>query len=299
MPAPRILVLRGGAIGDGVLTFPIFQALRERWPAARIEVATYPRLAPVLLRGGLADACPSLEAPDFARLFSFRPEFSPVLRDWVADADLALNLLYDPDELVSRHLRDLGVRQVLSLDPRPPPGRHAADHLTSILHALALYPDPAVPALEWPTPTPAELRPGTLLLHPGSGSPRKNWPTEAWLTLGRTLRSRGVAVAVLAGEAEADWPARAAEAGLPCHQPPHLAALCDLLVQARAFLGHDSGPTHLAAALGRPVTALFGPTDPAQWAPRGRAPVRLLRAGDDWASLSADTVLEAVLADLA
>ena len=299
MASARILVLRGGAIGDVVLTFPVFQALRERWPEGHLEVVTYPRLAGVLLAGGLVDAARSLEAPDYARLFSFRPEFSPAFREFVRGFDLILNFLYDPDGLVPKNLGAAGARQVFSLDPRPA-DRHAADHLASILNSLAIFPDRPEPRLDWPArQLPSGLPAGAIALHPGSGSPRKNWPWERYLDLSSRLSARGVPHYFIEGEAERETiPDLASHAG-PVLRAADLAGVCDALAGARAFLGNDSGLAHLAAALGRPVTVLFGPSNPDLWAPRGRGGVTVLRGGETWDELDTDTVLEALLRGLA
>ena len=295
MAAARILVLRGGAIGDVVLTLPVLQALRERWPAGRLEVATYPRLAGVLLASGLADAVRSLEEPDYARLFSFRPEFSPGFRAFVGAFDLILNFLYDPDGLVPKNLQAAGARQVFSLDPRPVE-RHAAEHLSSILHALALFPENPQPRLDWPArPLPAGIPTHAIALHPGSGSPRKNWPWPRFQELSARLVALGVPHYFIEGEVERETiPDLATHAG-PVLRAVDLTGVCDALSQARAFLGNDSGLAHLAAALGRPVTVLFGPSNPVLWAPRGRGGVTVLRGGETWDQLKTDAVLEALL----
>lgn len=121
------------------------------------------------------------------------------------------------------------------------------------------------------------------VLHPGSGSRQKNWPTRLWAetlrSLGRGDQTEGVSAVVLpCGPAD-----EAAVAGLVSelhaaagHQVPivtlkdaPLLEVAAILERAALYLGHDSGLTHLAAGLGTPVLAVFGPTDPAVWRPRG------------------------------
>ncbi|HSV62373.1 MAG TPA: glycosyltransferase family 9 protein [Chthoniobacterales bacterium] len=107
-------------------------------------------------------------------------------------------------------------------------------------------------------------------LHPGSGSETKNWPIENWIKLGDLLLAKGRSLLIIAGEADtgrmgklrAAWkqePVQFAE-NLPL---PHLAAL----FLGIAFVGHDSGISHIAAAAGARCFLLFGWTDPAIWAP--------------------------------
>ncbi len=128
-----------------------------------------------------------------------------------------------------------------------------------------------------------------VVLQPGAGSAAKVWPGFA--ALARRLRAGGVPLVALAGPA--DGPAVEAlledgalqEETLARDWPlPEIAALLSL---ARAVVGNDSGPTHLAAAVGCPTVALFGPTDPAVWAPAG-AHVRVVArpaGGAPWADV--------------
>jgi hypothetical protein len=138
------------------------------------------------------------------------------------------------------------------------------------------------------------------ILHAGSGSARKNWPAERWAEViamlpverdPRLVLTLGPAEEA-AGPALLDAPGR----GMPERQVVlardlDLFQLAALLQGASLFLGNDSGVTHLAAGLGRPTVAVFGPTNPNVWRPRGPS-VRTLggneRAGVDGAPLIAD-----------
>jgi heptosyltransferase III len=98
------------------------------------------------------------------------------------------------------------------------------------------------------------------VIHPFSGSPKKNWPLYKFRALAHSLE-RSMPVHWCAGH---DDP--------PLEGAVHLDDLYELacwLARARLYVGNDSGITHLAAAVGTPVLALFGPTDPAIWGPRG------------------------------
>lgn len=124
-----------------------------------------------------------------------------------------------------------------------------------------------------------EDAPRPVILHPGSGEPWKRWPAARYAQLADALLDRGVPVVLSAGPSDTATLAEVRErmrrpapvlAGLPARE----LAACFAL--ARCYAGNDSGATHLAAAAGAPVIAIFGPTDPASWAPRGD--VRVLRA---------------------
>ena len=108
------------------------------------------------------------------------------------------------------------------------------------------------------------------MIHPFSGSPKKNWPLERYREMARKLE-RHMPVRWCSGED--DPPLEGAV------RIPDLYALARWLARARLYIGNDSGITHLAAAVGTPVLALFGPAScPAVWAPRGRN-VRIVRWG--------------------
>ena len=162
-----------------------------------------------------------------------------------------------------------------------------SDH--DLAGALAIYDGDPHPVLEFP----AELRaPGAarlrdrgilgrpLVVHPGSGNPDKNWPVARYVEIITRWRALGREVVAVIGEADHDE-AAALQRSLP--DLPFLSGLTlpelgATLAECAAFLGNDSGITHLAAAVGLPVTALFGPSNPATWGTRGRGGVRILPA---------------------
>jgi heptosyltransferase-2 len=120
-----------------------------------------------------------------------------------------------------------------------------------------------------------------IAIHPGSGSTAKNWPDERWWEL---LARLDAPVLLVLGESERErWTARLLTEPAPPHRNRReiadqlpLPALASALRKCRLFLGHDSGVSHLAAAVGLPCVLLFGPTDPAMWAPPGPQ-VRVIR----------------------
>src|SRR6185295_17394974 len=108
-------------------------------------------------------------------------------------------------------------------------------------------------------------------VHPGSGSPRKNWPAARWREV---IVHLPPPVSLVFGEAElaredtASFLAWAkSKPGVSLLISPPLEELISLLCGSRLFLGHDSGVSHLAAACGPPCVLLFGPTDATVWAP--------------------------------
>ena len=286
--APRFLVLRGGAIGDFIATLPVLQALRTQWPAATIEIWGYPHIADLAVAVGLAQAVVSLDRAEMARFFVPEPSFTDAQVAAVRSFDLIFNYLHDPVGQVRSNLLLAGAKQVLSGSPIIKRGP-AVPFLLEPLQALAIYETNGTPALDFPAALRARgrarlqalgLRGRPMVVHPGSGSPTKNWPAERFIEILRRLRAAGRETVAVLGEADV------AEAAVLARELPKMPVLAGLtltelaatLAECGAFLGNDSGIAHLAAAVGLPTTAIFGPSDADVWAPRGRGGVTVLRA---------------------
>ena len=128
-------------------------------------------------------------------------------------------------------------------------------------------------------------------IHPGSGSPRKNWPVERWVELAGRLRGQAPLL-IVGGETDTAAVAALAAFGEVALDLP-LPELARRLAACRLFLGHDSGVSHLAAAVGTPCVLLFGPTEAAMWAPPGEH-VQTVHRGPELSAISVDAVWAAV-----
>ncbi|MBS0660955.1 MAG: glycosyltransferase family 9 protein [Verrucomicrobia bacterium] len=300
------LVLRGGAIGDFVVTLPILAALRERFPGERLAVACAPSVGPLAIAGGLAEETRDLGAADFATVF--RPAGQPAaeLTAWLRGFARVVSFLHDPAEALAGAVGE-EVQFVPGL-PRPRDGGGPATRqlLASVAPALGLHAsNPADFRLSLPCAVHDQaeltLRTGRwFAVHPGSGSPRKNWPAARWVELLRQLLQAdpGLRLLVLGGEADEAALAEVV-AGLPparvqmaAHRP--LLEVAGLLAACERFLGHDSGLGHLAAALGRPALQLFGPSDATVWAPPQPRAHCLRAPGGDLHRLEVAEVLAAL-----
>lgn len=298
----RVLVLRGGALGDFIVTLPTLVALRKHWPDARIALAGNRAAAELALRRGLLDAVHSQHEARWGALFGSEPlpgDFSA----WLSDFDLVINFWPDPDGDLRRRFPLREGQQWISA-AAVPSRAPAAAHYAGALRPLGIEPETLCPLLD-AGPDPAltpEAR--TVAIHPGSGSAAKNWPAERWLDLMARLASP---VLLVLGAAEERVWGRLADTGFPnlplAHRAPDaplrvarnlsLEELARELRGCRLFLGHDSGVSHLAAASGVPSILLFGPTDPAVWAPP--APwVTVVRGDPDLSAITPDDLLEAI-----
>lgn len=279
MGHPRILVLRGGAIGDFILTLPALQMLRDRWPDAHIQLVGYPHVTALAVAAGLADGTLSLHSADIARLFAEGVALPDEQREFIRSFDLIVNYFYDPSATVHENLLSAGAPQVIYGCPLVRE-EHAVEHLLRPLEALALYPEGEMtPMLCLPEDNlragrqrGVEIGEHVVLIHPGSGSARKNWSLDGYLEVARRLSdTTDFSPAILLGEADAEVAEQMATRDVPAPvvQDLNLVEVAELLSACEGYIGNDSGVTHLAAAMGAPVLAIFGPTNPALWGPRG------------------------------
>lgn len=294
--AGKILVIRGGAIGDFILTLPVFAALREKFPDTHIEVLGYPRVASLALEYGLVEAVQPIDSRAVAGFFAGRGfDLDGNTANYFQSFNVIISYLYDPDENfkanVAKKFRGHYVQ-----GPHKPADygdKHATEVLLGPLEKLAIYqPDP-VPKLPIPE-NPTHQR--WIAVHPGSGSKTKNWPIAQWKHLLPLLsQALDARLLVISGEADGNEIAQLVSA-LPAGTYNHvhnlpLPELARMLAGTIGFVGHDSGITHLAAALGKRTVALWGPTNEIVWRPLGEN-VKILKHPAGLAALSPSRVLE-------
>jgi heptosyltransferase-2 len=295
-PMNRILVIRGGAIGDFVLTLPAIKLLRDRYPEAHLEILGYKHVAALVEKRCYADEVRSIESASLASFFAKDSDLPAELLDYFGGFDLILSYLYDPDGIFEANVKKSGNRTFIAGPSKLDNSEHAASQLARPLAALGLFlTDPCAHLfpINGDRTSISSLQ-GNMTFHPGSGSETKNWPIGNWIELGNVLLSTGRPLMIIAGEADtvrthrlkAEWKDKAVRfaENLPL---PHLAAL----LEGSVFIGHDSGISHIAAAVGARCLLLFGPTDPAIWAP-ANTNVTVLRAPDGKMELlTVETVL--------
>ena len=297
MSQGSILVIRGGAIGDFILTLPVLAALRENLPQARVEILAYPRVAPLAVAAGLAVATRSIEARPLAGFFAARGPLDEELQNYFSNFAVILSYLYDPDGIFQANVGRCTKAQFIAGPHRPDEraALHAVDVFLKPLERLAIF--DADPSPRLPLTPPLNPQP-SLALHPGSGSESKNWFESNWSELLRALVQETTApLLLIGGEAEGDRLRR-----LTRDLPPERFALAQnlpmlelaqRLAGCRGFLGHDSGITHLAAAVGLPGLVLWGPSNEAVWRPRSER-MKILRGAPGLASLPVEKVLAGV-----
>ena len=286
---PRVLVIRGGAIGDFVLTLPVLRLLRDMIPGVHIEVMGYLSIATLAQTAGLADSVRSLEHRTFAPFFAKNAPLDEALAEHLRGFNIILSYLFDPDGHFKATMERVGVKTFLECSHRVQnDGTHASRQLARPLEKIAFFlEEEHLRQNHFPRPESPEKR--RIAIHVGSGSVTKNWPLERWMAVADALGD--FEVVFITGEAEE-------ERGMLVQDRPswHALPLNELaarLSTCGAFFGHDSGIAHLAAACGVPSLLLFGPTDPAVWAPP-QPHVTVLRApGGELAALDVEPVISA------
>jgi heptosyltransferase III len=301
-----MLVIRGGAIGDFILTIPAIAALRERFPETRLEVLGYPHIARVAMAADLVDEVQSIEARSLAGFFARNGELDEKLAAYFRSFNVIVSYLYDPDEIFKTNVRRCSNAQYISGPYRPDESgeKHASDVFLSPLQRLAIFdadPVPRIVVASQPPIVTTLLRSPRpcIALHPGSGSEQKNWPEAQWRELLQQLLDRTqFDFLLVAGEAEGDRIDRLSRSvgsdrvQLALSLP--LVDLAALLQQCAVFIGHDSGISHLAAAVGLKGLVLWAHTNEQVWRPRSDRFV-LLRASTGMAKLPVNEVFAAVL----
>ncbi len=288
------LVYHAGALGDFITTLPAIAAWkRTRAPGGRLVLLGKPAHAAIAV--GVADEAWDAGGARFASLFAGEARADHRAR--FAHLDSAL--VFSPEHAaIVRGLTDAGVRDIVRQDPFPRVRMHVVDHHLSLFDQEVLTAEDRVPRIE----VRAEGVPA-IVLHPGSGSPTKNWPIERFTSLAAALAGEGpIAWVVGPVEEESGIAAAIASAAIPgatSWRGLPLAQLARRLAGARLFVGNDSGVAHLAAAVGCPVVALFGASDPVVWAPRGRTVAVVGDGTGGMAGIGIDAVANVVLMMLA
>ena len=282
------IVVAPNWIGDAVMSLPTLRALRRRFPkdsltvlARRGPAAVYRAEGSadhVLPRGSFLGDVASVRGGSYDEAWLLPNSMRAALTAFLAGVDRRLGYATDR-------------RGALLTDALPPPPgtKHQLRDYDALLSHAGVPPDTEPPSLLIPAEAARRAREaleaagvpeGAIVLCPGSASAAtKRWPAERFAALAAALGSRGAPCAVAIGPSErhlGEAVARAAGSALPVLgadlDPVELAAV---FARARAVVSNDSGPAHLAAAVGTPVVVFFGATDPGRTAPTG-APARIL-----------------------
>ncbi len=280
----EILILHPGGLGDILLSLPAIRLLRSQFPSAIFTIAAnIDHLAPVA--HGYAEHILSLAALPLHRLYTpgrltdeealFWKAFDRIV-SWTGsgNSEFVHNLKQiHPDACIA------------SWRPGPEEPRHVSRLFIDSLgtgNSTAMPPHAGIlldsmvqkQASQWLAERGGDTRDTLVALHPGAGSAAKRWPLPRFVRLAEELTLRGNGkLLLIEGPAETGMAMQIAEA-LPASsaivaQSLPLNLLAAAIERCKAFVGNDSGITHLAAGLKVRSTVLFGPTLPQHWAPLG------------------------------
>lgn len=276
-----LLVIRPGGMGDAVLLFPLLQALRGRFPAATIAVLAERRNAEIfgLIPDLVSEVLCYDRIVDFLRVLGRRYDAVIDTEQWYRLSAVAARLV--------RAERRVGFatnerRRLFHIPVAYDSSRYEAENFLALLAGLTgelLSLNPNRPFLTAHTAfprhsahEPKERAPVTVLIAPGAAYPEKQWAPEKFRQLAERLVENGYSTGLIGGPADIPL-ANDIMKGLPVQNfagRTPLRETARLIATAALVIGGDSVALHLAAAFGTPSIALFGPTPPSQWAPRGK-----------------------------
>lgn len=317
----KFLVVRRDNIGDLVLTTPVFAALKARFPGCRVEALANTYNAPIL------EGHPDLDAVHAYRKDKHLDAGESRLANWIARARQYLALrgaAYDVAIVAAPGWRARDVKLARGLSPgrviafappgQPTPGveavpyegtggRHHVEDVFRILAPLGIEGPPPRPRLGFAAPTRAPGAP-VVAFQLSARKPSQRWPADRFADAVRAIHaSTGARARLFWSPGAADDPRHpgdddkaarllASLKGVPAEavRTTTLRALASGLAACDAFVGADGGAMHVAAALGKPVVALFGDSDATLWRPYG-VPHRVLQpASRDVADIGVEAV---------
>ncbi len=289
----NILIIKLRYIGDVLLATPVLRLLRSRFPGARLTMAVNEGTEDVLKWNPDLDEVLVVDRGGLARQIRFMREvrcrrFNCVIDLTDGDRSAMLSrlsgapvrigfneehrwrgLLYTSvsqvgSDAIHRVERDLQAVRLLGLEPKASPLVLRTSHQDEEDAARLL----AEEGLDAGSPSPL------VMFHPGARYWFKAWPAERFATLADRLTDAYGCRVLVGGDvrdrqAADEIRARTRSAPAVLAGRTTLLQFAAVLKRCSLFVGNDNGPMHMAAALGTPVVALFGPSDPSVWGPRG------------------------------
>ncbi|MCU0573141.1 MAG: glycosyltransferase family 9 protein [Syntrophobacteraceae bacterium] len=288
MPEGRGVIVHQGALGDFLLALPVIEGIvRASPPILKLDFWSRPSYLSLLhgkpyvgsihdaggrewipfFQDDRADAVPlpqGLEEARWVLIFGQASSARAAERLRGRMRAPAYWLKSFPDEPENRHTTDFIADQARALG------------LPLVMEPLRLASDPlqVMAVRERLLTSERSARRQLVVVHPGSGGLRKIWPLSRWRMLLQWLcERREVRIVLVLGPADEKIRPFIGEVvacrGIPMVEDLELPAFAALLREADVYIGNDSGATHLAASMGTPAVAVFGPTNPAVWGPRG------------------------------
>ena len=279
----NVVIIHPGALGDVLLALPAMRALRASFPLHEHLLIASSEVGKLLQTCAEVDRAIAIEGSAFATLLAAGATVPADLRAYLNRCDLFVCWMGDAGGDLASTLHGLGAQRVIFRSPFDGQweGLHQSDRFLETVRDV-IRPGDYRSALRLPGSAVTRARGlitgtggpglGVVALHPGSGSQHKCCQPSLFGAACRELFARSYTPILLGGPAD---DTTLAGAVTECTEPPpiftglDLVSIAGLLAYVDLYVGHDSGLTHLAAALHRPTIALFGPTQVQRWAPNG------------------------------
>lgn len=327
--AQRAVILQPGALGDCILTLPLVRLMKETLDLGGVDLVGHVEYVGILPERTFVDGIRSIDSTELHRLFTEPARFELADHDplinmfadyaWIvsflgeAGSDFEQNLIFTancshsaeiitlplkPPEGTKQHISDFYVEQ-FAAESGLTAERRAGEETPVRIRVTEADRDAGVELLDHAG---VDLSKRLVVIHPGSGGKGKCWHLDNFLSVTEQLHRRGFEVVLLLGPAEIERFRPAEKVHMHsvarCLAHLSLAQVVGLLACADAYLGNDSGVTHLAAALGLRTIAIFGPSDPDVYRPQGRAVTVLRDTSDAFADKPNHAMQQSVLSSV-
>jgi len=282
----HLLIIHQGAIGDFILSLPAIGSFRHNYPDASIEIWGHPHILKLVEKRFFADAIGSINRKEMAQCYNENAILDAKLVEQFRQFDLIV-IFGQRQETLLRNLKKNEIKELYCMNtfPQGKKSTHIIDYQLSQLSRLGFKVSEEIPRLfpsesddkrasDLFTQNKVSEKSLRVAMHVGSGSRKKSWLPGSYAQLSEKLiKDDHAKIIVPVGPADEEMVREYFSlirldtvtplTNLSLNKLAAVLRKCDL------YVGNDSGITHLAAAVGIPVVALFGPTDPRVWGPRG------------------------------
>jgi ADP-heptose:LPS heptosyltransferase len=273
----KALLIRFGGLGDLLIALPSIRFLRARFPEARLTLVCRRQYGELFRETRVVDEVIPEDSRFLLPLFNAGLSLESEFGGWLGSFDFIMAWTQGKEE--DFLLKTPGIRAGGALPriiPADPGGSAQMNVVFFQKTAKALGENASLPIGEWsrlPLTEFSKDAGSKIIIHPGSGSEAKRWPLENFLKIIGELGEKGIAGALITGEAEENMVPAIEGMALPPNwrwiRCPPILSLARLLSGTGLYLGNDSGVTHLAAACGAAVVALFRSEFASAWRPLG------------------------------
>jgi heptosyltransferase-3 len=277
-----VVIIHPGALGDMLLALRAIRSIRECFYQHDVVLLAQASAARLLHSCKEVDQVEFTEGPVLSSLMAGRKVYEEI-PSWLLHCDLVIAWANDGENGLEAAFSHLGIPHIVtSPHLREFVGAHQSDRFLDTIRSVVPASDSQL-SLQLPTEimVKADSRmvevglsrvPPLIIIHPGSGSRHKCMSAHRIADIVQWYRDRGTIPLIVGGPADAEQVTQLQELcseSLCVFHTFDLQLMAGIIARADLFIGHDSGLTHLAATLGVSTVAIFGPTDPSRWAPRG------------------------------